>query len=400
MPNDHSPQSDLNAQAISTALQIGIQSGVAPGAVAIAASADGIIYEESFGRAGLDTDAAMSPDTVFWILSMTKAVTATACMQLVEQGLLGIDQPASEILPELASPQVLEGFGADGTPLLRPAKRPITVRHLLTHTSGYTYSLWSEALARYEQATGTPIIFSGKNAGLNLPLEFDPGERWQYGISLDWIGKIVEAVTGQSLEIYFRENIFSPLGMGNTGFLISSEQKRRLATAVERQPDGSLLSAPYEPPQRPEFFMGGTGLFSTPRDYMSFLRMLLNGGSLGEARVLRAETVASMMTNQIGTLCVEKMVSPLQTRSKDFDLFPGMEHKWGFSFDINPQPGPHGRSAGSVAWAGAMNTHYWIDSVKNITGALFTQVWPFFDEQVVDLFNSFERNVYHAIAKG
>lgn len=331
------------------------------------------------------------------VACVTMMMTLGHDMQLIEQGRVGVDQLASEILPELASPQVLEGFDGDGSPRLRPAKRPITVRHLLTHTSGYTYSLWSETLARYEQATGTPIVFSGKNAALNVPLEFDPGDRWQYGISLDWIGKLVEAVTGQSLEIYLRENIFAPLDMKDTGFLIGSEQKRRLATAMQREPDGSLTPQPYESPQRPEFFMGGTGLFSTPVDYMAFLQMLVSEGRFNGACILKPETVAAMMRNQIDDLNVEEMVSPVPAKSKSFDLFPGVPHKWGFSFDINEHPGPNGRSAGSAAWAGAMNSHYWIDPVKKVTGAIFTQVWPFYDDDAVSLFGEFERELYTAL---
>lgn len=382
-------------EAVDALMRDGVEGGAVAGVAGLGATADGIIYEGAFGDAAFG--APMSLDTVFWILSMTKAVTATACMQLIEQGRLGVDQAASDVLPELAFPQVLDGFDVDGTPRLRPAKRPITVRHLLTHTSGYTYSLWSEVLARYEKATGTPVIFSGKNAAFGVPLEFDPGERWQYGMSIDWIGKLVEAISGQSLEVYFRENIFAPLGMRDTGFLIGSEQKRRVAVAMQRQADGSLKPQPYEPPLRPEFFMGGTGLFSTPRDYMAFLRMLLNGGRLDGAQVLRPETVAAMMTNQIGEFNVARMCSTQPTRSMSFDLFPGTPHKWGFSFDINEHPGPHGRSAGSAAWAGAMNTHYWIDPVRKVTGALFTQVWPFFDDQVVALLNAFEQGLYKAI---
>lgn len=390
----------LNFAPIDAALQNSVTSGTLAGVVGMAATEDGMIYSGAYGTADVQAGTQMSPDTVFWILSMTKAVTAAACMQLIEQGRLGVDQLAADILPELAAPQVLEGFSDDGSPRLRPAKRPITVRHLLTHTSGYTYSLWSAALARYEEVTGTPIIFSGKNAGFNVPLEFDPGDRWQYGISIDWIGKLIEAITGQSLEIYFRENIFAPLGMTDTGFLIGSAQKKRLATAMQREEDGSLTPQPYEPSQRPEFFAGGTGLFSTPRNYMAFLQMLVNGGTFNGAQVLRPETVAAMMTNQIGDLTVEEMVSPLPTRSKSFDLFPGVPHKWGFSFDINEHPGPNGRSAGSAAWAGAMNTHYWIDPVKKVTGALFTQVWPFYDDQTVALFGDFERKLYNAINQG
>ncbi|MBE7197446.1 MAG: beta-lactamase family protein [Parafilimonas terrae] len=384
--------------AVDALLRDGVDGGAVAGVVALGATADGIVYEGAFGEAA--AGAPMSRDTVFWILSMTKAVTATACMQLVEQGRLGVDQPASDVLPDLASPKVLEGFEADGTPRLRPAKRPVTVRHLLTHTSGYTYSLWSEVLARYEKATGTPVVFSGKNAAFGVPLEFEPGERWQYGMSIDWVGKLVEAISGQCLEDYFRENIFAPLGMRDTGFLIGSEQRRRVAMAMQRQADGSLTPQPYEPPQRPEFFMGGTGLFSTPRDYMAFLRMLLNGGSLDGAQVLRPETVTAMLSNQIGELDVARMVSTQPARSRSFDLFPGAPHKWGFSFDINQRPGPHGRSAGSAAWAGAMNTHYWIDPVRKVAGALFTQVWPFFDDRVVALFNGFEQRLYKAIEEG
>jgi methyl acetate hydrolase len=233
---------------------------------------------------------------------MTKAVTATACMQLVEQGKLRLDQPAGDILPELAAPQVLEGFDAVDRPKLRPAKRPITLRHLLTHTSGFTYSGWSEALTRYEKATGMPDIAFSKNGAFQAPLEFDPGDRWQYGISMDWVGKIIEAVTDQSLEIYFRENIFVPLGMTDSGFLISSAQRRRVATMYNRQADGSLAPAPFEISQRPEFFMGGGGLFSTPRDYMALLQMLLRRGMFRGARILKPETVALMFQNQIGEL--------------------------------------------------------------------------------------------------
>jgi CubicO group peptidase (beta-lactamase class C family) len=236
--------------------------------------------------ANLPQGSSMAPDTVFWLLSMTKAITATACMQLIEQGRLRLDQKASDIVPELASPQVLEGFEADGKPRLRPAKRPITVRHLLTHTSGYTYSNWSETLTRYEQVTGLADIATARNAAFEAPLEFDPGDRWEYGISIDWVGKLVEAVSDQSLEIYFRENIFQPLGMEDSGFLIGSEQKRRVATLFNRQPDGTLAAAPFEMPQRPEFFTGGAGAFSTPQDYMKLLQALLNGGSFAGARMI------------------------------------------------------------------------------------------------------------------
>jgi methyl acetate hydrolase len=382
---------------IDAALRRGVKTGAVTGVAAMAATPDGVVYDGAFGKADVQAGTPMRDDTVFWLLSMTKAFTATAAMQLIEQGQMRLDQPAADILPQLAAPQVLEGFDADGKPRRRPAKRPITVRHLLTHTSGYTYSIWSEAITRYQQATGLPDIATCQNAAFGAPLEFDPGERWEYGIGMDWVGKLVEQVSDQSLEVYFRENIFQPLGMKDSGFLIGSDQKRRLATFSNRQPDGSLKAAPFEMPQRPEFFMGGGGAFSTPRDYLAFLQMLLKGGSLNGKRVLRPATVAQMMTNQIDDLGVHQMRTAQPDFSNSFDQFPGQPHKWGLSFDINTQPGPNGRGAGSISWAGLLNCYFWLDPVKKVTGALFTQLLPFFDDRVVALNGDFERELYRSL---
>jgi CubicO group peptidase (beta-lactamase class C family) len=367
------------------------------GVVAMGATDKGIVYEGAFGKRDAH-GAAMSLDTVFWLLSMTKAVTATACMRLVEQGKLQLDEPVGKLMPELASPKVLEGFDASGAPQLRPARRPITLRHLLTHTSGLTYSNWSDKLAQYEKYTGQADIAESKNGAFAAPLEFDPGDRWQYGIGMDAVGKIVEAVSDQSLEVYFRENIFAPLGMTDTGFLISSAQKRRVATTYSRQPGGSLTAMPFEMPQRPEFFSGGGGLFGTPRDYMAFLQMLLRDGTFRGARILKPQTVALMRQNQIGDLNVNPLKTSALAWSNDADLFPGMAQKWGLSFDINTQPGPHGRSAGSISWAGLLNCYYWIDPVKRVTGTLFTQVLPFYDPAVVKLYGGFERGLYDGLS--
>ena len=227
-----------------------------------------------------------------------------------------------------------------------------------------------------------------------MPLMFEPGERWEYGISMDWVGKLVEGVTDQSLEIYFREHIFEPLRMLNTGFLIGSAQKRRVAAMHRRGTDGSLVPEPFEINQRPEFFMGGGGLFSTPRDYMAFLQMLLNGGMYRGERVLRGDTVATMFRNHIGDLQVTEMKTAQPSWSNSFDQFPGEMHKWGLSFDINTQPGPHGRSAGSVSWAGLLNTYFWVDPVKRVAGSIFTQTLPFYDARIVSLYGQFEQALY------
>jgi methyl acetate hydrolase len=318
-------------------------------------------------------------------------------MQLVEQGKLQLDQPIGKLLPQLESPKVLEGFDATGAPKLRPARCPITLRHLLTHTAGFTYTTWSEPMMRYLKFTGTPPIALAKNAALEVPLEFDPGDSWQYGINLDWVGKAVEAVSDQSLEIYFRENIFAPLGMTDTGFLISSAQKQRLAQLYNRKADGSLAPGALSPPQRPEFFRGGAGLFSTPRNYMAFLQMLLHDGTFNGAQVLKPETVALMRQNHIGDLNVTTLKTVDPGSSNDANLFPGMVQKWGLSFDINTESGPAGRSAGSIAWAGFFNTYFWLDPTKRVAGTIMTQLLPFADAQVLQLFARFERGLYNAL---
>jgi methyl acetate hydrolase len=375
---------------VDQALRDAVNGGSVPGVVAIGANDSGIVYEGAFGP-------SITADSVFWIASMTKAITATACMQLVEQGKLQLDQEMGKLLPQLESPKVLDGFDSDGQPKLRPAKGEITLRHLLTHTAGFTYSTWSEPMAKYEKVTGTPFVGECKNATFNLPLQFDPGERWQYGINIDWVGKAVEAVSDQSLEIYFRENIFAPLGMTDTGFLISSAQKARVVPMSQRLEDGTLKPMDFEMPQRPEFFMGGGGLFSTPRNYMAFLQMLLHDGVFNGARVLKPETVALMRQNHIGDLNVQTLKTTQPQTSNDANLFPGMVQKWGLSWDINTQAGPAGRSAGSVAWAGLFNTYFWLDPSKRVTGVIMTQLLPFADVDVLKLFAKFESGLYAAV---
>ena len=270
------------ASGVDQVFERAVDAGVAPGVVALAANNNDLIYEGAFGKREVGKDAAMTLDSVVWIASMTKAVTSVAAMQLVEQGRLGLDEPLGQRVSELASVQVLEGFDAAGAPRLRPPRRPITLRHLLTHTAGFTYDLWNQDMVRYYQHAGVPGIAECKNATLQTPLVCDPGERWEYGINLDWVGKTVEQISRQSLEDYFREHIFAPLDMNDTGFVLRPDQRTRQAAMHARQPDGSLTPIPFEIPQQPEFFMGGGGLYSTGPDYLKFLRMLLGGGQLVE----------------------------------------------------------------------------------------------------------------------
>ena len=368
-----------------------------PGVVAAAANDRGLLYEGGFGRRDLTGTAAMSADTVVWIASMTKAITATAAMQLVERGKLALDAPAATVVPELDAAKVLEGFDAAGQPRLRAPKRPITLRHLLTHTAGYGYEIFSAAIAQYQTATNTPGITTCTNAALTTPLLFDPGDRWEYGINIDWAGKMVEAVSGQRLDRYLQQNILGPLGMNDTSFKLSAAQRARLASVHQRGPDGALAPIEFELPQEPEFMMGGGGLYGTAGDYLKFARMIMRGGTLDGTPVLRPETVDLMGQNHIGPLEVGAITSAIPALSNDVELFPGMSTKWGLSFVINTQPLPAGRSANSLAWAGLANTYFWIDRTKQVCGVFLSQVLPFYDATAIDLLVKFESEVYRAL---
>ncbi len=370
-----------------------------PGVVAVAATDKEVIYEGAFGRRDRTKDAMMTADTVFWIASMTKAVTSTAAMQLVEQGKLQLDEPIGTILPELASPQVLEGFDEAGAPKLRPAKRPITLRQLLTHTAGFCYNLWNADMGRYMEHTGIPNITTCQNKALSTPLVADPGERWEYGINIDFVGKVVEAVSGKRLDTYLRDHIFAPLGMKDTGFKLTADQRSRLAAMHSRQPDGSLQPIEFEIPQEPEFHMGGGGLYGTGPDYIAFLRMFLNGGTLDGNQVLKPETVQLMAQNHIGDLEVGAMRTAAPELSNNVEVYPGMPKKWGLSFLINTERTAEGRSPGSLAWAGLGNTYFWVDLTRKVGGVILMQILPFADEKALRLFSEFERGVYQGLGQ-
>jgi CubicO group peptidase (beta-lactamase class C family) len=378
-------------------LEAAVLSGEVPGVAAVAATAEGVIYEGAFGVRRLGDAAAMDPTTVCRIASMTKAITATAAMQMVEAGKLSLDQPAQEVVPELGTPQVLEGFDPDGTPRLRPARGAVTLRNLLTHSSGFGYDIWNEHLERYHRTTGAPAPRTGMLASLKAPLTFDPGTRWQYSIGIDWVGRMVEAAAGEDLETVFQRRVFAPLGMSDTSYVLRPDMEARLAAVHARKPEGlEPLSLRTDAPR--EFFPGGGGLYSTPRDYMRFLRMLLGLGTLDGVQVLQPETVRTMFRNHLPDgVTVEPMRSFVAAASNHVELFPGMRKHWGLSFLINEAAVPGGRSAGSVAWAGINNSYYWLDPVRGVAGTLFTQLLPFGDPAVLALMDRFEAAVYRMI---
>lgn len=371
-----------------------------PGVVAIAASGNEILYQGAFGKRDLSKPDAMTADSVFWIASMTKAVTSAGAMQLVEQGKLSLDAPIESLLPDLAKPQVLEGFDANGEPKLRPAKGAITLRQLMTHTAGFAYNVWNGDCAQYLEKTGTPNIFSCQNVALKTPIMSDPGTRWEYGINIDFVGKAVEAASGKRLDAYLRDHMFAPLGMNDTAFKITDDMRQRLVATHARGEDGSLAPIPFEIEQNPEFHMGGGGLYSTAGDYIRFTQMILNKGRGNGNQVLKPETVALMGQNHIGDLTIGKMATVAPMYTNDVDLFPDIVKKWGLSFLINTAKTPEGRSAGSLAWAGLANTYFWIDPARDVAGVILMQVLPFVDAKCLEAFAGFERGVYAGLDAG
>ena len=335
-----------------------------PGVVAIAANSKEVIYQGAFGKRDLSNLDAMTADSVFWIASMTKAITTAGAMQLVEQGKLSLDAPIGKVLPDLASPQVLEGFDAKGEPKLRPANKPITLRHLMTHTAGFCYDMWNGDMGKYMEKTGTPGIITCQNAALKAPIMTDPGTRWEYGTKLN------------------------------------ESMRKRLVGMHARGPDGSLAPIPFELEQDPEFHMGGGGLYGTAGDYIRFCRMILNKGKGSGNQVLKPETVAMMGQNHIGDLAMTKMTSVAPPYTNDVDLYPDIVKKWGLSFMINTAKTPEGRSAGSLAWAGLANTYFWIDPARDVAGVILMQVLPFADKKCLEAFAGFESGVYAGLDAG
>ncbi len=384
-------------QAADGLLRNAVSAGRVPGVVAMATNREGMIYEGAFGERVLGGGQAMTTDTVGWIASMTKAITSVAAVQCVERGKLALDTPAHAVVPAIAEAQVLTGFDAAGKPQTRPPKRPITLRHLLTHSAGFSYEIWNTDMQKVQQALGIPSVTECKNKALTLPLLFDPGERWEYGINIDWAGKMVEAVSGQKLGAYLKANLFDPLGMSSTAFRITPDMRGRLAGTHLRGPDGKLAPFPFEIPQEPEFEMGGGGLYGTVGDYLRFVRMVLNGGQLGGERVLTPETVVSLGLNHMGDCRVYKLKAAIPL-TNDAEFFPGINKSWSLAFQINHEATPTGRPAGGLMWAGLANSFYWIDTATGVGGVYLTQIFPFADDGTLQTYYDFEKSVYDSLA--
>lgn len=380
-----------------TDLAAAVAAGEIAGAVALVADRDGVIYETAAGVRAAGQPAPMDADTLFGLASMTKAICSVAVLREVEQGRLDLDADLSGLIPEFADLKVLEGFGDDGQPHLRPARGKVTLRQLLTHTSGFAYDFASPDLGRWSQVTAAPNMMTGLRAAYLTPLLFDPGEKWTYGVGIDWAGVTLEAAAGQRLDAYLDQHIFGPLGMTDTCFRPNAEQAARRASVHMAGPEGGLFPLPASPLDaqgEPEVFSAGGGLVGTARDYARFLRMLLNGGELDGARILNPETVDLLGQVQTGSLRAGAFKAASPGVTHDFDLFPDQLTGWGLATMISPDAGPNGRSAGALAWAGIFNTYYWVDRAAGLAGVLMTQKLPFGDPQVLALLESLERSAY------
>ncbi len=367
-----------------------------PGVVALITDREHVIYQGAFGVADVASRRPLTTDALFRIASMTKPITSVALMQLVEQGRVGLDDPAEKYLPELAGLKVFESFDpATGAYRLRPASRPPTVKHFLTHTSGMAYPFTSAILRDFKPHDGETYPFGG-------PLLFDPGERWHYGTSIDVVGRLVEVVSGEKLEDYFHQHIFIPLKMDDTSYNVPEVKGPRLVAQQQRageRMDGDIELQKPQPGLTVPAPIGGGGLASTANDYGRFMRMMLNGGELDGARVLKAETVTLMGQNQIGAITVPALKSAMP-RSADFTFIADGRDKWGFGYLITTDQVPGKRSPGSLSWGGINNTFFWIDPTRGIAGVIMMQYLPFADANALAVYDTFERGAYQLVNAG
>lgn len=370
---------ELRSTEIDALLRTAVEQKRVPMVVAMAADARGVFYEHAIGA---------RKDAIFAIASMTKPVTSVAAMQLVEAGRVKLDAPAATYVPELGTVRVLDG-GAQ-----RPPRTPITVRHLLSHTSGFGYEFMNRELFSLVAKKEIPSAMAGGDAFLKAPLVFDPGARWEYGISTDWLGKLVERVSGQSLAVYFQDHIFKPLGMVDSFYNVPPEKQSRVVPAFQRNPDGSLGEQPRPPAKPAEVFLGGGGLHSTAPDYLRFVRALMAGGTLEGRRILSADSVALMGTNQIGDLTIFPLPSMIPQFITDRAEIPGALDTFGLGFALNSRTDKTARGANTMVWAGVYNTFFWIDREKQVSAVVMTQVLPFLDPGPQRLLEDFDRALY------
>ncbi|HEX2745798.1 MAG TPA: serine hydrolase domain-containing protein [Streptosporangiaceae bacterium] len=385
----------LDGTAIDKVLRDAVDSGDVPHVAAIVADRDGVIYQGAAGPREAGQSDPVSVDTLFRIMSMTKTPCAVAALQQMEQGHLDLDAPVVDYVPEFAKVQVLTGFDGD-TPILRPPARQATVKNLITHTAGFGYWFLSEWLVRWEKITGVPNVVAGSAASLTAPMLADPGEAFIYGINYDWLGKVIEAVTGVGLDVAIKQGITGPLGMDQTTFLMNDDQRPNSTPVHVKAEDGTWVSIGEVLNQAPDYWAGGHGLYGPPSDYIKFERALLRGGELDGTRILRQDTVDAAFTNQIGELDFPAEL-PTADPAAACTFLAGPGFKWGYGLLLNTADIPGMRRAWSGAWAGLCNTQFWVDRTAGVCGSIYSNFLPFVTPEAVKLYNDFERSVYAAL---
>ena len=385
----------IDGSAIDKVLRNAVDSGGVPHVAAIAADRDGVIYQGAAGPRAVGESDPVTVDTLFRIMSMTKMPCTVAALQQVEQGNLDLDAPVADYCPEFAEIQVLTGFDGD-TPVLRPPARQATVKNLVTHTSGLGYWFWSEDLVKWESVTGIPNVVAGSAACLTAPMLADPGSAFIYGINIDWLGKVVEAVTGVGLDVAIKQGITGPLGMDQTTFLMNDEQQPNSTPVHVKAEDGTWTAIGEVLNQEPDYFAGGHGLYGPPSDYIKFEQALLRGGELAGTRILRSDTVDAAFTNQIGELDFPPHIPTTDPSvTNEFNAGPGW--KWGYGLLLNTEDLPGMRRAGSGAWAGLCNTHFWVDRTTGICASIYSNFLPFVTPEAFALYNHYEQALYAAL---
>ncbi len=374
----------FDGSAIKALLDGAVSKGAVHGIAALVVDRKGPLFHHAAGEAG--------DRTVFRIASMTKAVATTAALQFVEQGKLDLDATVESVLPEFGRLQLLEGFDGD-TPRLRPPASKATVRQLMTHSGGCGYFFLNEKLMRYHALTGEPNALSGLKRSLSVPLVNDPGTAWEYGVNTDWLGLIVEKLSGQSLGSYLQQHVYRPLAMTDSSFAPGAEQRARLLRVMQRQADGTLAPSALDLPPTSEWDAAGHGSYGTIQDYGRFVQAWLNEG----AGVLEPATVELALKNHLGPIRLPELLkSTVPELSNDVPSLP-VPQGWGLGFHLTLADLPGMRSAGTADWAGVFNSYYWIDRTKGVGGVLMTQVLPFFDMPVIETLMGFEMAVYQQV---
>ena len=381
----------MNVSIVDAVLDRAIDEAWAPGAVAIIAGRTGIDYLNAVGVRDAGTEASLEPDALFRVASFTKAVVAICALRLLESGDLDLETPVGDILPAFDQIQVLEGYDGDVPRLRAPAHRA-TVRNLMTHTSGLTYDTFSQDLTRYCSETGTPMPGTGLKACFRAPMVFDPGTAWAYGMSTDWLGQVIEAVSGERLDEHLERVVLGPLGLDDVTFTPDAGQRARLAPVQRRAADGGFEGLAFEYPERPEFYSAGHGLYATATAFAGIQQLFLNGGTLRGQQILRPESIAMMTTPQLGDVELRPLRSTNRAFSCDLELAPNVT--WGLDTMLTVAGARGMRTTGSFGWCGTFNTFYWIDPARGLAAALYMQYLPFFDADALTFAQEFERAVY------